>query len=467
MNRVFLSILVCFAASVVHAQQALRQDEVVPPPTFEFGFEQRVRNENWDNIMDFSDRTDDERQQVRYRTRLWFKAPLSSLVDVFVCLNQETNQKIGKVSRFDEIIFENAYIDIKKLFFKGLSLRVGRQNLMRGEGFIMFEGNPGDGSRSIYFNAADLAYSWRKSKLELIGIMMPKYDRFFPVVHDQHKPLQDWDQSSLGLYYTDANNRKMPFEGYYFYTKEVKDYLSPSTPQFQPDRHVSTLGGRVIRQFPKGWSATGEFAAQWGAQHPGVDIHAWGGYTYVKKQFTHAWKPYVLAGWWGMSGDDPKTKTIEGWDPLYARWPKWSELYIYSQVPERGVGYWTNTKMWQGEVGFIPHKKIAGRITYYHMDAFHPYVLGSQKVFGDGTGRGENLQARVDFMPNKNIRAHVLYETQLPGSFYRDQKPGYFLRFEISYLVSTRVAAKDLWHALQGRELPELAPAAVPAGRGR
>jgi len=39
---------------------------------------------------------------------------------------------------------------------------------------------------------------------------------------------------------------------------------------------------------------------------------------------------------------------------LYSRWPKWSELYIYSQVPEKGVAYWTNLNMWQAE----PHHTV-------------------------------------------------------------------------------------------------------------
>jgi hypothetical protein len=448
MHQSSLIGLLCLAVLPPANAQQQPPKEGTPPPTFEFGFEQRVRNEDWNNILDYSGRTDDEREQIRYRTRGWFKAPLSSDVDVFVGLNQETNQKLGKDNRFDEIIFENAYIDIKKLFVKGLSLRVGRQNLMKGEGFLMFEGTPGDGSRTIYFNAVDLVYTRKKSKIELIGILQPKYDRLFPVIHDQHKPLQDWDQSSLGFYYTDNNHKNMPFEAYYFYTKEVKDYLPATNPQFQPDRHVSTLGGRTVRQFLHGWSATGEFAVQWGAQHPDVVVHGWGGYTYVKKQFAGGWKPYLQAGWWGFSGDDPNTSgTIEGWDPLYSRWPKWSELYIYSQVPERGVGYWTNSGMWQGEIGVAPRKTIAARFTYYHMTAFHPYP-GNQNTFGPGTGRGENVQARVDFMPNKHWKAHVLYESQLPGDFYRVRNTGYFLRFEVSYLMTTKMTTGEFRHAL-------------------
>jgi hypothetical protein len=249
----------------------------------ELGFEQRVRNENWNNLFDFSHGADDEREQVRYRTRVWARAPLSRTIDLFVGLNQETNQKFGKVNKFDEVVFDNAYLDFKKLFVKGLSLRIGRQDLIRGEGFLMLEGNPGDGSRSIYFNAANLAYSFRKSKLELLGILNPKRDRFLPRFHDQRKILPEWDEQAVGFYYTDNNLSRTSIETYYFYKKEVNDYRPSSHPQFQPDRHVSTLGGRVVQRISKPWSATTEWAAQWGAQHPGIPIASWAGYGYLKR----------------------------------------------------------------------------------------------------------------------------------------------------------------------------------------
>jgi hypothetical protein len=73
-------------------------------------------------------------------------------VYVVVGLTQETNQILtpDRPFQLDETIFETAYVDVKKLFVKGLTLRVGRQNLIKNEGFLMLEGSPGDGSRTIY-----------------------------------------------------------------------------------------------------------------------------------------------------------------------------------------------------------------------------------------------------------------------------------------------------------------------------
>ena len=94
--------------------------------------------------------------------------------------------------------------DFYQLFVKGLSLRLGRQNLIKGEGFLILEGNPWDGSRSIYHNAAVLAYERGKSKLELIGIFDPRMDRYLPRINDKHRQLVEWNESALGAYYTDT-----------------------------------------------------------------------------------------------------------------------------------------------------------------------------------------------------------------------------------------------------------------------
>lgn len=429
---------------VILLSGVLRAQAPAEKSQLEIGYEQRTRNENWNNLFDWTDATDDQRNQIRWRTRFWAKIPVSETIDVVAGLNQETNQINGKDNKLDEVIFETAYVDFKKLFVKGLALRVGRQNLMRGEGFVLFEGNPWDGSRTIYNNAAVLSYTYKKSTLELIGILDPSRDRFLPVMHNQHRLLQEWDEQAVGAYYTNRAAKRTSVEAYYFYKKEIKDTRAASDAQFQPDRHIHTVGGRVVHKIDSHWSATGELALQRGAQHGGVRLLGAGGYAYLKRTWEHAWKPYAQVGYWGQSGDDPATPCKnEGWDPLFSRWPKWSELYIYSQFKERGVAYWTNLSMWQAEAGFKPLKPLDLRFTYYHMEAFQPFA-GTPKIFGQGTARGDNLQARLGVTVNKNWSGHVLYEGHLPGNFYTYSDPSYFLRFEIIYLVKWATPARWL-----------------------
>lgn len=421
------------AAVTAHAQKHERQ--------FEYGFEQRVRNEDWNNIFDFTDGGDDERGQVRYRTRVWMKMPLAASIDFSLGLSQETNEifqpHIG--THIDEGAFETAYIDFKKLFVKGLSLRVGRQNIIKGDAFVFLEGNPWDGSRSIYHNAAVLAYTHGKSKLELIGIFNPRMDRYLPRINDKQRQLVEWNESALGLYYTDQNWKQVSWEAYYFYKREFGDPRAASNIQYQADRYVYTAGGRVVKPLPHSFSLTGEFAGQWGHQRPDRDIRAWGGYGYLKRTFgpqkRHSWS----AGYWAMSGSDPTNPRVIGnWDPLFARWPKWSEGYLYTLFRENGVGYWTNIGMWQAEGVYVPWKPLALRGTVYQMNAFYPYP-GSKALYGTGTNRGQEYQLRADLTVNKNWKGHLLWESHVPGSFYAGRDTGTFFRLEVSYLFTGRV----------------------------
>jgi hypothetical protein len=406
------------------------------------GWEERIRSENWNNVTDFNDVAADPRRQVRFRTRIWMNLFLGSHVEFCAGLNNEFKKQTTPGLKLDpdEVLFENLFLDFKNIAVPGLSFRIGRQNLSKGEGALIFESTPLDGSRTVYSNLAGLTYSFRKSSFEFIGVLNPARDRFLPTINDKNKPLLEWDEQAVGFYYTDKNHSRTQFENYYLYKKEVHDSRAPTHPQFQPDRHLHTAGGRVVQKLEKGFSLTGECAGQWGRQHPGRDIRGWGGYGYLKKTWDLKWKPTMQFGYWGFSGDDPSTPAIEAWDPLFSRWPKWSELYIFSLNREKGASYWSNTRMLQVEAGLSPRSFLDVRLTYYHMNAFHPF-LGDPQVFGTGTDRGDMFQGRIDFRLNKKMRGHVLYEHQIPGNYYRVGDDAYFLRFEMNYSLGKEIFA--------------------------
>ncbi len=438
-----LTALACAALLLAPAVRA-EDPKVAPAPdpwkiTWEVGAEERVRSEALNNAFDWNDAADDHRLWYRFRTRAWAKATIGKKGEFSVGLNNESRETVHPDTpyKWDEAIFESLYVDWK--LDPSVSVRVGRQNLMKGEGFVLFDGTSGDGSRTAYFNAVDVTFGWKKSKVELIGISDPAKDYYLPVFNNRNKLLQEWDETAFGLYYTGRDLPKTAIDGYVFYKREFDDRRAVSNAQFQPDRQLNVFGGRVVQQLPEGFSLTAEAAGEWGTEkaRPGTgsddkDIAAWGGYAYVKKTIPVSWKPSLQVGWIGMSGDDPATSKIEGWDPLFSRWPKWSELYIYSQVPEKGVAYWTNLSMWQAEILASPSKFLSLRGTYYYMSALETFP-GSPKVFGKGKKRGDMFQARADVTFSGSLKGHALYEYLRPGDFYVGRDSAYFLRFELSY----------------------------------
>ncbi|BDU71834.1 alginate export family protein [Mesoterricola silvestris] len=421
------------------------------PNTLDLGFEERVRSEEWNNITDHSDRINDGHLHYRMRTRLWAQYNIGKDLELAAGIAQENRKVVRPDVAYNgrQIFFETLSVNWR--FSPGWAVKVGRQDIMRGEGFVFMDGSALDGSRCAYMNAIDLTRNLgTASKLEFIAISNPRQDKYLPRLNDPNdlnlvQRLTEWDEQALALYYTGKEIKDSTIDAYAVYKTETNDYRARANAMFQPDRHLGTVGGRVDRGFGGGWSANAELAYQFGtqaanpAQNVGSkDIGAYGGYARVKKAFEASWKPRVSLGYTVLSGTDPHSNRIGGWDPLFSRWPKWSELYIYSQPAEKGVGYWTNTGMFEAEVRVTPVRNFDLRATYYKMSAMEaPAAVAGQ--FGSGKDRGGLAQLRADLKVNESFKGHVLYERLTPGSFYGAQDPGYFFRMEVTYTFKARI----------------------------
>jgi hypothetical protein len=426
---------VCFAACVaVFAPTSLFSQAATSGPAatshLEIGAEERVRTENWNNL-DFDAAVIDTRHQWRFRTRLWGKLGLGSRAEFMVGLDNESRRiRVPYTTPvWDETVFETLYLDYT--IDSHLRLRFGRQNFNRGDGFLLMDGTPLDGSRTAYHNGLLATLSLGKSKLEMLGISNSKYDQYLPVIADKDKPLSEWDERALGVYYTEGRLQHTTLEGYYFFKQELDDHRPSTNPAQQSDRALHTLGGRYVRQLGQGWVAMAEMAGQLGRQDPSTDIRAWGTQGQLKKTFGGATKPSFAAGWIGLSGDDPTTAANESWDPLFARYPKWSEFYLYALGSEKGVAYWTNLVAGQLEFQMTLAPPVNLRATYYRMGAFHPFP-GKAAIYSGGSVRGDLYQVRIDVKPNETWRGHMVAEYMAPGSFYTGSDVGWFFRAEAS-----------------------------------
>ena len=433
-----------------------------PKPRFEFTYEERIRSESWNNIQDFNNKTDDKRGNERFRTRFTINTAINENVDVNVRMTNEfRNYRMPEVAYdYDEVFFDNLYVDFKKTPVKGLALRIGRQDIVKGEGLLFSDPSGPDGSRGSYTNAAVFTYSFpkRKAKLELLGILNPRRERFLPTVgtaqpvtwlavnpvggaayKEENRQLQESDTQAVGLYYTDKNHKNFDLETYYFLMHELHDARAVSAANFMPDRHFHTVGGRIVSRVSKSVTVASEVTGEFGSQHaagltkPAATVRGWAAYIWAQKNFDAKWKPYLKAGYYGLSGDDPLTKgTNEGFDPMFARTTKFNELPFYAGSKERGLGFAQNMFMPQFEGGVTPFKMLTVKATYQYMKAFQPYA-GAAAVFGKGTTRGSDYSVKAEVTPNKYIKSHFVYEHMAPGNFYSGTTPGWFLRAEIMY----------------------------------
>jgi hypothetical protein len=405
--------------------------------TFKLSFSERFRLVGWDNSIGLSDDSSDTRAFTRHRTSImgqWFP---HKDIELALKLTNEFRYYLSPKDRefnFHEVIFDQLYVKWKNPGKLPLTLTLGRQNIILGEGFVVMDGNPLDGSRSIYFNAARLDYQLNQNhRLTAFYINQPETDTLLPVINDRDQWLIEQPEQGLGLYYS-GKLKKTGIEAYII-RKDIEE-----TGNRPVSSGINTLGARVGHPLGAKLSFTVEGAYQWGTyqvySHPASDQRGMGGYFHLDYRVADnipLFRQLTFGGIY-LSGDDPGTEEREGWDPLFSRWPKWSESYIYTQINERGVAYWTNLNSLYVSFLMDVTKPMKLRLTWHHLTA-NKIDIDS---FPGGTGktRGDLIIGRLDFRVNKYTTGHFVWEYFDPGDFYfAGADAAHWLRFELMFKI--------------------------------
>ncbi|MDH4157358.1 MAG: alginate export family protein [candidate division Zixibacteria bacterium] len=392
-------------------------------PNFRLSFTERFRLVTWDYTINLRNASWDVYSFTRHRTSLMGQWFLASDIEFALKLTNEFRSYFAPVSQ--KFTLDEAFVDLLYAKwnidsgFRG-TLTLGRQNIILGEGFLVMDGGPLDGSRSIYFNAARFDWKLDKAKsLSLFYMYQEETDEWLPILHDQDKPMVDQPEEGFGAYFSGdfaATNLQA-----YAIRKNVKETATQPAAS-----EINTFGGRVQVPAMEKLSATIEAAYQFGKLGD-ADRAAFGGYTHL--DYTTGWAVYLpsalTAGAVYLSGDDPETGDWEGWDPLFARWPKWSESSIYTLIREGGVAYWSNFASAYVRVGFKLSDQVRVQGDFQHLIASQ--VPDTALSFPGGTGktRGELLIGKMTFQINDRLSGHLLWETFFPGNFYFDEAVRY------------------------------------------
>ena len=88
--------------------------------------------------------------------------------------------------------------------------------LMLGEGFLIMDGGPLDGSRSAYFNGLRLDYALKnKNNLTFFFVRQPRTDTLLPVVNDKEQAMVEQEEQGVGFYFS-GRLKKTGLEAYLF-----------------------------------------------------------------------------------------------------------------------------------------------------------------------------------------------------------------------------------------------------------
>ncbi|GAB6184320.1 alginate export family protein [Thermodesulfovibrio hydrogeniphilus] len=440
----------------------------------EWGASLRLRQEIWDNVVALGTNptAQPDRNFFRLRVQIWDKVKFDDTFSVYARLTTEPKYFIGDYKlpldkkspvdgqRFDqdEIVFDNLYLDIKKPGNLPVSFRIGRQDFlgpdMYGEGFLILDGTPGDGSRTFYFNAIRATLHLAKEhNIDIVYVSNPERDIFLPSIHPSYddgrkvayiehkKRLTGSNERGFWIYGRHKLADFLNVEPYYIYKKEKEsDFI-------KQESYINTFGLRGVLTI-ENFKFRAEAAKQYGKYENGTKRRGFGGYAFAGYEFKKCpVSPLLEVGYVYLSGDDQNTTDKdEGFNPLFSRAPQWNELIIYTLVPETSgkggpiPGYWTNMKIFVTNLVIKPIKDMSLKLSYQHLwaDEKTNITTGNYKDMfsNDGKDRGHLYGAVLSYKFTKNLDGFIQYEYFDPKSFYSNKaESAKFFRWQLQFKI--------------------------------
>lgn len=441
-------------------------------PTFRFGGDERDRWEFFNRIPSRVDvpaySRNGENDYFRFRTRVWAECDVLTQATVRARIANESRAWIypdmsQKPQRStsewpDEWVFDNLYLETRDLFDKTLDLRVGRQDLNYGNGRVLLDGTPGDGSRTLNFTAAKATLkTLPQTQIDLLGIYNEPEDQW--AINGAQRDLSGFSkspegvtESGGGMYLKNSSLPAMPFEAYLLHKRESA-YVQAVKPDAaghfaapaygwqtldtsakvlrNPDFDIETAGFRLMPAMNTTLSGNLEVAGQYGS-HGESDMHGYMVDAYLLQKVSPI--ATIKGGLYLLSGDNPTTATDEGWNPLWSRCPQSSELYVFAYDAEQSVSRWSNL--------IDPNVGVTLNLTKKTKTIATVHYLAAMEDDGNGSGkeRGWLYQFRQEYTLAENafrakdkLTTYFLVEYLDPGNYYKNQDNGIFARWELLY----------------------------------
>jgi hypothetical protein len=420
-----------------------------PAPIFRAGADLRLREEYFDNIPIKADppgvTRGGENNYFRIRPRVW--AELDAWPGVITLRARAVNEtriwlqpdmslapQRSTYEFMDEIVFDHLYIDAK--LGKKASVRVGRQDLIYGTGKVILEGTPKDGSRTIYFTAAKATLDViPDTSVDLVALYNPYHDEL--VIEDSDRDLTGFtknndkmDESGAFVYAKNKSAEKLPFEVYAIYKNEESYATSPTTAVHSLD--LGTVGFRLMPKFTDRIGGNLEVAYQLGSRGA-ADVGAYMVDAFANFTVIPDLKAVADAGLYVLSGNDPGTADDEGWDPLWARYPQYSEIYVYGYDAD-AAGRWSNVLMPHAGFTITPAKWVKASTMLAALWAPEDDGPGDGNYRGTlGVVKGEFTMGEKMLLPKDKLTGHLWLELFNPGDYYRVNDLAVFGRWEVLY----------------------------------
>jgi hypothetical protein len=124
-------------------------------------------------------------------------------------------------------------------------------------------------------------------------------------------------------------------------------------------------------------------------------------------------------------------------DVLWGRYARWSEVGLFTYLPESRIGQEANLQRFGPTWTILPLAKLDFSASYFAMFASNDTATrASNPALFTGTGnfRGHFAQAFVKYRFNQHLSGHLWSEFYFPGDYYTSRTTAYFFRAELFFV---------------------------------
>jgi len=378
----------------------------------------------------------DDRLWQRYRGRLWVRIdPVEGLAfNVRLVTEPRYYTRRDMAHRFirQEVLFDRLNATWRNVLDLPLTATIGRQDLLLGSGWLVREGTPLDGSRTVFFDALRLTCELEgiDTTADLIGIdnRADSSARIRPF-NDQDVDLAEQDEQGAILYLSNRSLARTRIDGYVIYKRDH----NPNAQKNGREGRVYTLGSMVEGDLGAHWKYRLEIAQQC-ARRSRKRFSAFATNNRLSYHFNDTMDNTLHVGYEYLSGaDDP----VRHFDKLWGRDAQWSELYN-GPIDSLDGRELDSANLHRPNLGwqFRPAENVQIIADYSLLFADrHTAAAGTNGLSRHGLFRGQLLKAQIKQRLGEHVHHRLTVETFFPGDFYTRNRNdmAFFLRYGIVF----------------------------------
>jgi hypothetical protein len=430
---------------------------------FTSGADLRLRDEYFNGASTLSTEAAlHEQNYLRFRARAWTSWAANELISVRGRITVEPRYwtttssakafagRDGLEERFGMI--DELAVDWKVSPGSGgnaVAVTAGRQELKFGEagnGWLIAEGTPGDGSWMAYFDAvrATVKNAALHTTIDVVVIDQDSdlNNRLPTLGRSENYPVTEEDERGVIVYVANKSVRAAQIDAFVIYKENHRVLANGNAAE------LFTPGFRVAGDLSTHWQYQVEGAYQFGRKKdPTVknpvpatmrrDVRAAGANSRITWLARDAMEQRVSLIAEYISGDDPgTTETDEMFDLLWGRCPRFSDIVATAFSVENVCTYQAANLVRVGpEWSFAPTKATGLTVGWQRLFAPETVPTRTAKLAafsGGGHERGDFFRATWRQKFSKSLSGLVTVEALKQGDFYARRDTLKFLRLELA-----------------------------------